>query len=48
MKQAIIKVGHDAEDLKATNEDYDKLHGCLGMKENKLKIPITCFGSFYS
>ena len=28
VKQAIIKVGHDAEDLKATNEDYDKLHGC--------------------
>jgi copper chaperone CopZ len=28
VKQAIIKVGHDAEDLKATNEDYDNLHGC--------------------
>jgi hypothetical protein len=28
VKQAIIKVGHDTEDLKATNEDYDKLHGC--------------------
>jgi len=28
VKQAIIKVGHDTEDLKATKEDYDKLHGC--------------------
>ena len=34
VKQAIIKVGHDTEDLKATKEDYDKLHGCC-MYERK-------------
>ena len=28
VKQAVAKVGHDAENLKATDEDYAKLHGC--------------------
>ena len=28
VKKAIIKVGHDTKDLKATKEDYEKLHGC--------------------
>jgi copper chaperone CopZ len=26
--KAIAKVGHDTEYIKATDEDYDKLHGC--------------------
>jgi periplasmic mercuric ion binding protein len=28
VKKAIAKVGHDSEDVKATQEDYNKLHGC--------------------
>ncbi len=28
VKKAIAKVGHDTDDVKATKEDYDKLHGC--------------------
>ena len=28
VKKAIAKVGHDSEDIKATQEDYEKLHGC--------------------
>lgn len=28
VKKAIAKVGHDSDDVKATQEDYDKLHGC--------------------
>jgi copper chaperone CopZ len=28
VKKAIAKVGHDTEDIKATEEDYNKLHGC--------------------
>ena len=28
VKKAIAKVGHDTKDVKATNEDYDKLHSC--------------------
>lgn len=28
VKKAIVKVGHDTEDIKATEEDYNKLHGC--------------------
>lgn len=28
IKKAIAKAGHDAEDIKATDEDYEKLHGC--------------------
>lgn len=28
IKNAIVKVGHDTDDLKAAKEDYDKLHGC--------------------
>lgn len=28
IKNAIAKVGHDTEDVKATEEDYNKLHGC--------------------
>lgn len=28
VKKAIAKVGHDTDDLKATQEDYDNLHSC--------------------
>lgn len=28
VEKAIAKVGHDTKDVKATNEDYEKLHGC--------------------
>lgn len=28
VKKAVAKVGHDSDDMKATQEDYDKLHGC--------------------
>lgn len=28
IKRAIAKVGHDTEGVKATKEDYDKLHSC--------------------
>lgn len=28
VKKAVAKVGHDTDEAKATNEDYDKLHSC--------------------
>jgi copper chaperone CopZ len=28
VKKAIAKVGHDTDEVKATDEDYQKLHGC--------------------
>lgn len=28
VKKAIAKAGHDVEDVKAAEEDYDKLHTC--------------------
>lgn len=28
LKKAIAKVGHDTDDVKATNADYDNLHHC--------------------
>lgn len=34
VKKAVAKVGHDTDDVKATQEDYDKLHGCC-MYERK-------------
>jgi cation transport ATPase len=34
VKTAIVKVGHDTDDLKATQEDYDKLHGCCRYERN--------------
>ena len=34
VKRAIAKVGHDTDEVKATQEDYDKLHGCC-MYERK-------------
>ncbi len=34
VKKAVAKVGHDADDIKATDEDYEKLHTCC-MYERK-------------
>lgn len=34
VKKAIAKVGHDTDEIKATDEDYEKLHGCC-MYERK-------------
>jgi periplasmic mercuric ion binding protein len=34
VKKAIAEVGHDADDVKATDEQYEKLHGCC-MYERK-------------
>ena len=28
VKKAVAKVGHDTDDVKATDEEYDNLHGC--------------------
>jgi len=28
VKKAIAKVGHDTDEVKATDEDYEKLHSC--------------------
>ncbi len=28
VKKAIAKVGHDTDEVKATDEDYENLHGC--------------------
>lgn len=28
IKKAIAKVGHDTDEVKATDEDYENLHGC--------------------
>jgi len=34
VKKAIAKVGHDADEVRATEEDYEKLHSCC-MYERK-------------
>lgn len=28
VKKAVAKVGHDTDEVKATDEDYEKLHAC--------------------
>lgn len=28
VKKAVAKVGHDTDEIKATDEEYGKLHGC--------------------
>lgn len=28
VKKAVAKAGHDTDEIKATDEDYNKLHGC--------------------
>ena len=32
VKKAVAKVGHDTDDVKATDEEYDNLHGCCKYK----------------
>ena len=32
--QAIAKIGHDTEKVKATKEDYQGLHGCCKYRDN--------------
>lgn len=34
VKKAIAKVGHDTEDVKATEEDYTNLHSCCKYERN--------------
>ncbi|PWA06608.1 heavy-metal-associated domain-containing protein [Flavobacterium psychrotolerans] len=34
VKKAIAKVGHDTDEVKATNEDYEKLHSCCLYERN--------------
>ncbi|TPD65662.1 heavy-metal-associated domain-containing protein [Flavobacterium microcysteis] len=34
VQKAIAKVGHDTEKVKATNEDYEKLHTCCAYERN--------------
>jgi mercuric ion binding protein len=34
VKKAIAKIGHDADEVKATNEDYERLHSCCKYKRN--------------
>jgi copper chaperone CopZ len=37
VKKAIAKVGHDTEGVKATQEDYDNLHGCCKYEREEIK-----------
>jgi mercuric ion binding protein len=37
VKKAIAKVGHDTEGVKATQEDYDNLHGCCKYERAEIK-----------
>ena len=34
VQKAIAKAGHDTEKIKATDEDYAKIHGCCKYREN--------------
>lgn len=34
VKKAIAKVGHDTDDVKATDEDYNNLHHCCKYERN--------------
>lgn len=34
IQQAIAKVGHDTKDVRATDEDYEKLHTCCSYERN--------------
>lgn len=34
IQKAIAKVGHDTEKIKATDEEYAKIHGCCKYREN--------------
>lgn len=33
VEKAIAKVGHDTKDIKATDEEYAKIHGCCEYRE---------------
>ena len=35
VKKAVAKVGHDADDIKATDEDYGNLHHCCLYERKK-------------
>lgn len=34
IQQAVAKVGHDTKDVRATDEDYEKLHTCCSYERN--------------
>lgn len=35
VKKAVAKAGHDTNDVKATDDDYAKLHGCCQYERKK-------------
>lgn len=37
IKKNIVAVGHDTEGMKATDEVYDKLHGCCKYRDEKIR-----------
>jgi len=37
VKNAVAKVGHDTDNVKATNEDYDNLHMCCKYEREETK-----------
>lgn len=37
VKKAVAKVGHDAEEVRTTQETYDKLHHCCQYEREELK-----------
>jgi mercuric ion binding protein len=37
VKKAVVKVGHDAGELRATKADYDNLHSCCQYEREELK-----------
>lgn len=36
VEKAIAKVGHDTKDVKAKDEDYDKIHGCCKYRTDEV------------
>jgi copper chaperone CopZ len=42
IQQAIAKVGYDTQDFKATNESYDKLHGCCKYERTEASEKSCC------
>ena len=36
VEKAIAKVGHDTKDVKATDEDYAKIHGCCKYRTDEV------------
>lgn len=37
IKKSIAAVGHDTKDMKATDEAYDKLHGCCKYRDENVR-----------